>query len=1330
MTRAEVEASYRISRRIEAEERALESAVMVLTSTRQEVDDQWGLYHAYNQKLAAVLAARPRPGRSMPAMTVIPPGLDFSALRGVDLPRGAGGGGGGGGGEAGGASAGAAEGAGAGEAAGEAGASKAFGVEALLSPRASEGDGGENPGAASGAATPRGLVSPRASNGDNGSATEDGPSAPPAPHQQQQQQQQQEDPPIWADVFSFLKNPRKPAILAMSRPDAKKNLTTLVEAFASNGTLRQLANLVLVMGNRDTLEALAPGSRAVVEAVFRLVDNHGLWGSVAMPKHHSQRDVSDIYRLPAATRGAFVNVALQEPFGLTVIEAAAHGVPCVATKHGGPVDILATLHHGLLVEPTDARAIGDALLRILTTPSLWDQMARSGRENVAAYSWPAHCDRYLRALEAVKARARAAAASRARLSGTWDLESLRTGGRVRRRRLGVALGAGASRELLDRVAAAGGEGSDGEPHQRQRAAAWRGGGAEGGDDGGGGASDGGDGGADGPPSAPILPLSPRSSAGELLGTVTSAGFAGFGGGIAALPLSPQRAPSPPPDLGVGGESARAPARLPLLPPVAAAGAVVSPSSSNGAAEQQQQQRLRSAPAIHKSSSFVAAASADDCLLASASAADDVGDALALAVAAASAAAGGERTSSRRNSASCAVPVPGPLGYRRTRFVVVPLDGEHGAAAAAAAVAAFSAAIEAGEQARAAFFDDADAGDGDGDDAGEEPLRAPPPPPPGLGVASTLGFDHSARLLAEHGAPLDALDWIVCHAGADVWHAHSHSHCGTAGPSDAEGDAQQRRPSSARDGAAAATPTNDTCPPGATRRWAADDAWEEHIGAGWDRASVARLVVKVLKPSPLLSLGDSSLLGALAGGGGGGGGGGGAAASGLGGDGGGADPNEDNGDGAHAAAAAAAAGAAAAELDDQSLAALLRTLDELSPAGRTHPHHVLLDLDRETSRAVAAAARAAAAAAASSGGGGSSAAAAASMPPRATTEEVALSIVDRLRRRMRANGYRAHMTLEAVPVPESISAEGDGDGDADGSAGGGGNAPSALAKKPSTVSARLHITPLRASRALALRFLACRFGLTMDDFTVVGLPPAVRLVPESAAVASKRRKAAAEEGGGGESEPDGSLGEIDPCYDVTPRTSDLVELASGACAVRILEPPEKEQGGGGESTSRREAEIFGAAAASPLLSRLEFRIDPDDFGRRVRLLRGSPGAASSLALALAAAEVVSVPPPAPTPLAGPSPRASADFEFRLPPAGSSGAGAGGTTTAAAATTAAATAAATASGPASAASGSASASAAASFSLKQKTAAAAAAAVKRATRLLSTLEETRDGNVWKH
>jgi glycosyltransferase involved in cell wall biosynthesis len=58
---------------------------------------------------------------------------------------------------------------------------------------------------------------------------------------------------------------------------------------------------------------------------------------------HVQNDISDIYLLAKKTTGVFVNIALQEPFGLTLIEAAVHGCPIVATTHGGPVDIIKTL---------------------------------------------------------------------------------------------------------------------------------------------------------------------------------------------------------------------------------------------------------------------------------------------------------------------------------------------------------------------------------------------------------------------------------------------------------------------------------------------------------------------------------------------------------------------------------------------------------------------------------------------------------------------------------------------------------------------------------------------------------------------------------------------------------------------------------------------------------------------------------------------------------------------------------------------------------------------------------------------------------------------------
>lgn len=68
------------------------------------------------------------------------------------------------------------------------------------------------------------------------------------------------------------------------------------------------------------------------------------------------------------------------------LQAAAHGVPTVATKNGGPVDIMATLHHGLLVDPTNSKQIADALIKILTNSEVWDEMSHNGEPQTVRYT--------------------------------------------------------------------------------------------------------------------------------------------------------------------------------------------------------------------------------------------------------------------------------------------------------------------------------------------------------------------------------------------------------------------------------------------------------------------------------------------------------------------------------------------------------------------------------------------------------------------------------------------------------------------------------------------------------------------------------------------------------------------------------------------------------------------------------------------------------------------------------------------------------------------------------------------------------------------------------
>ncbi len=204
-----------------------------------------------------------------------------------------------------------------------------------------------------------------------------------------------------------LRVPEKPMILALSRPDQRKNIVSLLEAYGHSKRLQQVANLVIVAGNRNDIRELNEGAQTVLTELLLVIDCHELNGLVALPKHHSSSDVADIYRLAAFSKGVFVNPALTEPFGLTLLEAAASGLPLVATEVGGPVDIIGNCRNGLLIDPLDEASIAGALLQILEDRDLWSTFSDNGLKNVARfYSWEAHAKSYLERLQTLVLQSR------------------------------------------------------------------------------------------------------------------------------------------------------------------------------------------------------------------------------------------------------------------------------------------------------------------------------------------------------------------------------------------------------------------------------------------------------------------------------------------------------------------------------------------------------------------------------------------------------------------------------------------------------------------------------------------------------------------------------------------------------------------------------------------------------------------------------------------------------------------------------------------------------------------------------------------------------------
>lgn len=203
------------------------------------------------------------------------------------------------------------------------------------------------------------------------------------------------------NLEKFLTHPDRPLILAICRPDRKKNIDGLIDAYGQDKELQHLANLAIFAGIRSDISTMPTGEKDVLTDILLLMDKYNLYGRIAIPKRHDTRsEVPEIYRLCAHKKGVFVNIALTEPFGLTILEASACGCPVVATQEGGPPEIIRNCENGLLVDPRDTAAIQDSLKKILTDDEIWNRMSSNGVQKVRAhYSWQSHVEQYLQMVQ-------------------------------------------------------------------------------------------------------------------------------------------------------------------------------------------------------------------------------------------------------------------------------------------------------------------------------------------------------------------------------------------------------------------------------------------------------------------------------------------------------------------------------------------------------------------------------------------------------------------------------------------------------------------------------------------------------------------------------------------------------------------------------------------------------------------------------------------------------------------------------------------------------------------------------------------------------------------
>lgn len=209
------------------------------------------------------------------------------------------------------------------------------------------------------------------------------------------------DPEQNEEHIGMLNDRSKPIIFSMARLDQVKNITGLVECYAKNAKLREMANLVVVAGYNDVKKSNDREEIVEIEKMHDLMKEYNLHGQFRWMSSQTNRARNgELYRYIADTRGIFVQPAFYEAFGLTVVEAMTCGLPTFATCHGGPAEIIENGVSGFHIDPYHpdqvATTMVDFFEKCKEDSSHWSKISDAGLQRIyERYTWKIYSERLM-----------------------------------------------------------------------------------------------------------------------------------------------------------------------------------------------------------------------------------------------------------------------------------------------------------------------------------------------------------------------------------------------------------------------------------------------------------------------------------------------------------------------------------------------------------------------------------------------------------------------------------------------------------------------------------------------------------------------------------------------------------------------------------------------------------------------------------------------------------------------------------------------------------------------------------------------------------------------
>lgn len=171
----------------------------------------------------------------------------------------------------------------------------------------------------------------------------------------------------------YPKSPTEPLVIGVVKSLEKLyGIEYLLQAFVSlcsqNGDLR-----LLIVGDgtqRSALESLA--------SELEIAESTRFVGRIPHDQVIRYLHKMDIFVVPS----------LQESFGVAAVEAAAAGLPVLASNVGGLPEVVVDGKTGFLVPPADVEALSGRLSQLIADSALRQRMGQAGRDFIKAhYDW-------------------------------------------------------------------------------------------------------------------------------------------------------------------------------------------------------------------------------------------------------------------------------------------------------------------------------------------------------------------------------------------------------------------------------------------------------------------------------------------------------------------------------------------------------------------------------------------------------------------------------------------------------------------------------------------------------------------------------------------------------------------------------------------------------------------------------------------------------------------------------------------------------------------------------------------------------------------------------